>query len=251
VPNEVIDCLMNHRSIRKFKEQPVEEEVVQTILAAGTRAATAGNLQLYTLILIEDRAKKLALGVGHAPLAIAALADHFRVKRWFEASGIEVDEEQIAQPRHLFLSYWDAIIALQTVVVAAESLGLGTCYYGGILSADVAGLLGAPKYTFPAGLVAIGYPDEEPQLSVRLPLEAVVHRDRYREPTDDELKKLYEERERVPWNQLTAGQQERLKAKGIDSVPKGIAARKYSPEFAQERSPGVITNLNNAGFKLA
>jgi len=249
--NEVIDCLMNHRSIRKFKDQPVDPQLIETILTAGTRAATAGNLQLYTLIVIDDQEKKEALGVGHAPLAIAALADHYRVKRWFEASGAEVDDEAIAAPRHLFLCFWDAIIALQTVVVAAESLGLGTCYYGVILSSNIAEMFSAPKFTFPAGLVAIGYPDEQPELSIRLPLEAVVHHDRYREFSDAELKALYAERERGPWEKLSPERREELKAQGINNVPQGLVRRKYSAEFSQKRSPGVIRNLKHAGFTLS
>lgn len=96
------------------------------ILKAGIRAATAGNLQLYALVVFDEDEQKEALGLTHAPLVIVAMVDLYRLKRWFELS----DTAPVYNNRSnsLFIGFWDAIIALHNIVVTAESVGLGTCY---------------------------------------------------------------------------------------------------------------------------
>ena len=136
--NPVIKNLMDHRSVRKYSDRPVEPEKLETILTAGTRAATGGNLQLYTLLVVDDTEtlKKVdeALEVpfisrSGCTTAVLALADQFRVRRWLTLHG---DREVVNNhPYSFFMAVSDALIALQNIVVAAESLGLGTCYLGG------------------------------------------------------------------------------------------------------------------------
>jgi hypothetical protein len=84
--NEVIQSLLNHCSVRKFQEKPVEPEVVDMILNTGIRAATAGNLQLYALIVVDDEKQKEAFGLAHAPLVIVASVGLYRLKCWFDIS---------------------------------------------------------------------------------------------------------------------------------------------------------------------
>ncbi len=87
-------------------------------------------------------------------------------------------------PSNLFVGYRDAIVALHNVEVAAEGLGLGTVYVGMVLSAELSAVLGRPEYVLPAGMLPVGYPEEEPELGPRPPLEAVVHRNGYHVPAD-------------------------------------------------------------------
>ena len=243
--NPVIDCLLDHRSIRRFKSDPVPEELLDEILHAGTRAASAGNLQTYSFVVIDDpdRLEKMTF---EAPLAIAVLVDHYRFKRWLELNDAPFYFDQAV---NLFIAYWDAVIALQNIVVAAESLGLGTVYVGLVLSKDVQEWLGAPEYVFPAGLVFIGYPDELPELRPRLPLDAVVHRNSYHVPTDEEIRAYYRERNTL-WDELPQAKREKLCKKGIENYAQFVTLGHYTPEFIRTESKKLIENLKRAGFKL-
>jgi nitroreductase len=245
--NEVVESLMNHRSVRKYQAKPVEPEVLDLILNAGIRAATAGNLQQYALIVVDEENQKEALGLAHAPLVIVAMVDLYRLKRWFDIS----DTAPICNNRanNLFIGFWDAIIALHNIVIAAESLGLGTCYMGGILSVDIQEIFDAPEYIFPAGMVSMGYPEELPDLSIRLPLEAVLHRNTYQIPSDDDIRGWYQEREGV-WETVSDKLKDRLSQQGIYSIPQAIAVQKYSAAVAEEQSKGLLDNLRKSRFIL-
>lgn len=247
VNNPVIECLMNHRSIRKFEPEPVEPGILDLILKAGTRAATAGNLQLYTLIVVDDPAKKEALGVPDAPVAIVALADQYRIKRWFELN--DTAPACFNRLSNLLIGFWDAIIALHNITIAAESLGLGTCYYGGILAQDIYELFDLPEYVFPAGMATIGYPAESPELSDRLPLRAVVHRNGYRIPSETDIGQYYEQRESL-WYSLTDELKQSLAKQNIRSIPQAIAVQKYSEAIVNQVSEGILENLIKSGFDI-
>ena len=247
--NAVIDCLMNHRSIRKFKSQPVEPEKLDLILRAGVRAATAGNLQHYSLIVVDDDEKKRALEDDptlESSTMIVAVVDTYRLKRWFELNDAPFYFNQAC---NLFIGFWDAIIALQNIVIAAESLGLGTVYFGEILSKDLNQILGTPEYVFPAGLVAIGYPDEAPDLRPRLPLEAVVHRNGYRVPSDGEIMTFYREKDQA-WESLPEESRRDLVARNIRNTAQSVTVGHYTEEFIAGESKAILENLKKAGFKL-
>jgi len=249
VMNTVIDCLMNHRSIRKFKSRSIEPEKLDLILRAGVRAATAGNLQHYSLIVVDDVEKKRAL--NDDPLVenstmIVAVVDIYRLKRWFESNGAPFYFNQVC---NLLIGFWDAIVALQNVVIAAESLGLGTVYLGEVLSRDLAQILGTPKCVFPAGLVAVGYPDETPDLRPRLPLEAVAHRNSYHVPSDDEMMAFYREKDQA-WESLPEESRRDLLARNIRNTAQRVTVGHYTEEFITGESKAILENLKKAGFKL-
>jgi FMN reductase (NADPH) len=252
--NPVIDCLMNHRSIRKFRPRPIHDETLETIITAGTRAATGGNLQMYTFLVLDDPDRIALLkreGVPimeNTPLVVISLLDLYRIKRWMGVS----DTQPVVMDRaiYFFLGFWDATIALQNVVVAAESLGLGTCYVGGILSFDVAKHFGTPEYVFPAGMACIGHPDEDRALSMRLPLEAVMHRNNYQRFSDDEIKAFYREREGM-WDTVGDELKERLRTQDIHGIPQALAVQRFADHVTAKRSKGIFENLRNATFKLA
>lgn len=148
----VIDCLMNHRSIRKFKDEKVSKETIETILRAGTRAATAGGIQPYSFIVIDEPAVLKKVSYIPGPLAVVAVVDQYRVKRYYELNDAPSYNDQAI---NLMIFCWDAVIALHNVVVAAEGLGLGGVYIGIILSQDIQESLSVPEYVFPAGQVTL------------------------------------------------------------------------------------------------
>jgi nitroreductase len=255
--NPVIDCLLNHRSVRKFTPKPIEPEKMEMILIAGTRAATAGNLQLYSFIVLEDDDKKKeldkawdarAIRLSASPAVIIALVDQYRVRRWLE---LHSEREIVSnRPNNFFLAIWDTLVALQNMVVAAESFGIGTCYVGSILEMDVQKILGVPEYVFPAGMVCMGYPEEIPDLSMRLPLDAVVHRNTYKLPTDDDIAEWYKERDNV-WETVSDNVKRRLAEQDIYGIAQALAAQRYSDEVTDKRSKGIRENLKKSKFDLS
>jgi len=108
------------------------------------------------------------------------------------------------------------------MVVAAESFGIGTCYVGSILEMDVQKILGVPEYVFPAGMVCMGYPEDIPDLGMRLPLDAVVHRNTYKLPTDDDIADWYKERDNV-WETVSDNVKKRLAEQDIHGIAQALA----------------------------
>ena len=249
--NPVIDCLMNHRSVRKFKPDPIPEETIETILRAGTRAATARSIQPYAFIVIDDPALLKKVSYIDGPLAIVAVVDQYRVKRYYEANGAPFYNDQAS---NLFISYWDATIALHNVVIAAESLGLGGVYIGMVLSQDLTESLGVPEYVVPAGLVTLGVPDEEPELRPRLPLEAVVHRNGYQVPSDEEVTAWYRDGDEA-WlerfeNEWSEKRRNKFLERGIDNRAKHWTIGHYTEEFTKRETEGLLASLKRAGFRV-
>ena len=245
--NPVIDSLTAHRSIRRFKPDPLKSEVVEEILRAGIRGATSYNLQNYAVLLVDDPEKKNALGVGHAPLAVIALVDQYRLQRWFALH--DAGPSCFNGAHNLFIAFWDAIIVLQNIVVAAESLGLGTCYYGHVLGVDLQALFGTPEYVFPAGMVAIGQPDECPPLNTRLPLDAVVHHNRYELPSDEDIRRWYAQCD-AEWGALSEEQKARLARQGIHNTAQKVAYEACLAPVIDEKSADIVQNLRRARFVL-
>ncbi|HOP05681.1 MAG TPA: nitroreductase family protein [candidate division Zixibacteria bacterium] len=254
--NAVIESLTNHRSVRKYRPQPIEPDKMDAILEAATRAATAGNLQMYTLLVIDrpEDLKRLdeALEVpfierSGCPAAILALVDLHRVKSWIN---LHTEREIVCnRPYNFFMAIWDALIAMQNAVAAAESLGLGTCCLGSGVELDIQQLFGAPELVFPAGLVCLGYPEALPQKSMRLPLEAVVHRNCYHLPKAEDINRWYDERDHV-WDKVPEERKNTLAQQNIHGIAEALSVQKFSREIVEKRSRGILKNLRQSGFDL-
>jgi len=174
--NPTLELIAKRRSVRSFLDRPVERATVDTIVNAAMRSPTAGNLMLYSIIEVTEQSTKDRLAVtcdnqpfiARAPLVLIFLADYQRLYDFYLASGVEAlarkRKEKLRKPQagDLFIAVCDALIAAQTSVLAAESLGLGSCYVGDILENYEIHreLLGLPDYVFPITLVCYGYPKE-------------------------------------------------------------------------------------------
>jgi len=254
IQNPVVECLINHKSIRKFLDKEVPEEIVVEILHAGTRAATGGNLQCYSFIVVDDPEVKDKLNrydkyhnLSEIPLIIIALVDTYRLKRWFEVNNSQYP--YVNEPLGFFIANWDALIALQNVSIAAESTGLGTFYNGNVLEYDIYEVLKAPEYTFPAGMLCVGYPDQNSNLSIRLPINAIVHKNEYRRFSDDDIKSFYEEREKI-WESVPQKKKEELKQENIFNIPQAVAKQKFNKDFTLLKSKRICEILKKSGFNF-
>ena len=197
--------LFKHRSIRKFCSTPVPEELLQEILAAASRASTCGNMQLYSLVVTRDAALRAKLAPCHfnqpmvtqAPCVVTVCADVHRFSKWCE----QRDAEPAYDNFEWFLNAaTDALLAAENLALAAEAHGLGVCFLGTTLytARDICRILHLPKGVIPLTTVVIGHPAEQPPLTDRLPLDAVVHYDRYKDYTDAEIDELWAEKEASP-----------------------------------------------------
>jgi nitroreductase len=202
------EVLFNHRTIRKYKETPIPPEVLRKILEAGTRASTTGNMQVYSIIVTTDSRIKSALAPCHfnqpmvqqAPVVLTFCADFNRFNKWCTERGAEPGFDNFLS---FFTAAIDALLVAQNVCVAAEAEGLGICYLGTTTyTADrIIEILDLPAGVVPVTTVTAGYPDEDPGITDRLPLEAVVHQEKYRDYSPEQLNLLYREKELINSNQ--------------------------------------------------
>ena len=166
--NETIQQLHDRRSVRVYEDRPIEAEVKQAILSAAIQAPSAGNMALYTILDITDPEIKQKLSVScdnqpfiaTAPMMLIFCADY---RRWYDVFCKYVDEVRRPDMGDLFLAEADALIAAQNAVVAAHSLGLGSCYIGDITENYEfhKELLKLPQYVVPAAMLCFGYPTEQ------------------------------------------------------------------------------------------
>ncbi len=190
------------RTIRKYEARDVESRLLDRILTAGTRASTTGNMQVYSIIVTRDNAIRKQLAPVHfnqpmvteAPVMLTFCADFNRFSKWCR--------QREAMPGYdNFLSFMtaatDALLVAQTVCMAAEEEGLGICYLGtAIYNADkIIEVLELPAGVVPVAAVTMGWPAVVPEQADRLPLDAVVHREKYRDFTPMMIDDLYREKE--------------------------------------------------------
>jgi nitroreductase len=194
----MLDTILNHRTIRKYKPEAIPADILNRIIEAGTRASTTGNMQVYSIIVTTDPAIKEALAPCHfnqpmvteAPVVMTFCADFNRFNKWCALRKAVPGYDN-------FLSFMtaaiDALLVAQNICVAAEDFGLGICYLGTTtyMADKIIDILDLPSGVVPVTTVTIGYPDESPGLTDRLPVEAVVHREKYQDYTDVQIDRLY------------------------------------------------------------
>jgi nitroreductase len=190
------------RTIRKYEAKDIDEGLLERILTAATRASTTGNMQVYSIIVTRDPEMKKRLAPAHfnqpmvteAPVVLTFCADFNRFNKWCRQRDAEPGYDN-------FLSFMtaaiDALIAAQTACSAAEEEGLGICYIGTATynAGQIIDVLELPAGVVPVATVTMGWPALVPEQPDRLPLEAVVHHEKYRDFTPSMIDDLYSARE--------------------------------------------------------
>ena len=234
--NEVIRQLHERKSVRVFEDRPIPQEVRTAILEAACQAPTAGNQQLYTILEITDPALRAQLAescdhqpfIAQAKLVLIFLAD---CRKWYDAFRLAGCQPRKPGVGDLLLAVSDANIAAQNAVVAAHSLGVGSCYIGDVMEGAEThrALLKLPAYVFPAAMLVFGYPTQQ-QLErpkpERVPLTHIVHENAYRPMDAAEYEAMW-----TP----------RCGMKPYADWLKAFCERKYNSDFSREmtRSVGV------------
>ena len=231
--NEVIKQLHDRKSVRVYEQRPLEPAVKQAILEAAIQAPSAGNMALYTILDITDQGLKDLLAVScdnqpfiaTAPLVLVFCADY---RRWYDVFCGSVDAVRKPDMGDLFLAQADTLIAAQNAVVAAHSLGLGSCYIGDITEKYEfhKELLKLPKYVVPAAMLCIGYPTEQ-QLSRPKPkrhgVQDLVHENGYSMEKAGQMTEMLAKQ----WEEEGQALEERLRR---------FCARKWNSDFSEEMS---------------
>ncbi|MCK4750448.1 MAG: nitroreductase family protein [Bacteroidales bacterium] len=245
----MLDSLLNHVSIRKYKDKKVPGELLHSILEAGTRASTTGNMQVYSIIATTDDTIKEELAPCHfnqpmikqAPLVLTFCADFNRFSRWCTLRRAEPGYDNLLS---FFTAAIDALLVAQNVCIAAEDQGLGICYLGTTTytAGKIIEVLDLPVGVVPVTTVTIGYPDEEPDLTDRLPLEAVVHMERYHDYSDEDIDRHYREKE------LITTYQEFVKENNKETLAQVFTDVRYKKEDNVQFSKILLEVLEKQGF---
>ena len=198
--NEIISQLFDRKSVRVFTDREIAVEDKNLILDAAAQAPTAGNQQLYTIIHVTEQSLKERLAescdhqgfIAQAPLVLVFCADCRKWYRAFSEYGCEPRELGVGD---LMLAVSDTNIAAQNAVVAAHSLGIGSCYIGDIMeNAEVQrDILSLPPYVFPAAMLVFGYPTAQQRERPKPPradMRHIVHENGYRDMDKGELKQM-------------------------------------------------------------
>ncbi|MGA3250206.1 MAG: NADPH-dependent oxidoreductase [Paraburkholderia sp.] len=195
--NDVIETLLNHRSVRAYSAQPLPADILQTVTAAAQSASSSSNLQAWSVVAVRDtgRKQRLAVYAGNqkhvaaAPLLLVFIADLSRLRRVSAAAGTAADGLDYFEA--FLVAVADAAFAAQNAVVALESLGLGCCYIGGMRNKpeDVAAELALPPEAFAVFGLTVGYPDPTVKTDVkpRLPQRVILHLEVYQPESGEAL----------------------------------------------------------------
>lgn len=203
-----MDSIKTRRTIRKYKQTAVDDVLLNQLLELSARTQTMGNLQLYSVVITRDEEQKRRLSPAHfgqpmvtsAPVVLTICADFNRTSEWCRQRKAEPGYDN-------FLSFInaasDALLFTQTFSCLAEEAGLGVCYLGTTVyqPQQIIEVLGLPRLVMPIATLTVGWPDEEPALSDRLPLASFVHDETYRDYSPADIDKYYSPKESLPENQ--------------------------------------------------
>ena len=203
----MLSLLNNHRSVRKYTSQKIDNTLLNELLEAACRASTTGNMQLYSIVVTTDDEVKKQLSPCHfnqpaitqAPVVLTFCADFNRFEKWCRQSNATPGYDNF---QSFFTAAIDALLVAQNFCIAAESKGLGICYFGTTtyLTQQIIDVLHLPKKVVPITTITVGYPDGEAARVDRLPLEAVVHENIYQDYSEETINKLYAVKESLPEN---------------------------------------------------
>ncbi len=238
--NDVIKQLKERKSVRVFTDRQITPEEVSAILEAAVNAPTAGNQQLYTIINVTDPQLKAQLAescdhqpfIAKAPLVLIFCADCRKWYNTFLEYGCEPRKPGVGD---LLLAVSDTNIAAQNAVVAAQSMGIGSCYIGDIMenTEQHRQLLSLPPYVFPAAMLVFGYPTEQQMERHKPPrseMHHIVHENGYRDMDANELKQMLS---------VKAGQRD------FEEWIKAFCNRKYNSDFSREMTRSVQIYLDD------
>lgn len=244
-----MESLNKRRSIRKYADKDVSNELLTRLLREAERTQTMGNLQLYSVVVTRSEEKKRQLAPAHfnqpmvtgAPVVLTFCADFRRTSRWAE--------DRNAVPGYdNFLSFInaasDALLYTQTFCNLADEEGLGYCYLGTTvyMPQQIIDVLELPRLVMPIATITLGWPDENPPLSDRLPIESIIHEETYRDYTPELIDRFYNEKESLAENK------EFVKINNKETLAQVFTDIRYTKKDNEAMSEGFLEALRRQGF---
>jgi FMN reductase (NADPH)/FMN reductase [NAD(P)H] len=255
--NETLKLIENRRSIRNYAVTPISTDERDAIIHAAMRAPTAGNMMLYSIIEIEKQALKDRLAVtcdnqpfiAKAPLVLLFAADYQRQADYFQYCDVkEIPQEggishRLPQEGDMLLACCDALIAAQNAVIAAESLGIGSCYIGDILENYEIhrDLLKLPPYVLPITLLCFGRPavvKEESRTTPRFDSQFIVFKNAYRQLNGAEFDAMMQRNAEHTLPDLSLSD-------AVKELGRRTYLRKFVSDFSVEMTRSVREMLEN------
>ena len=244
-----MESLRNRRSIRKYAGRDVSDLLLNDLLFQAERTQTMGNLQLYSVVITRDRQKKEQLAPAHfnqpmvtgAPVVLTFCADFRRTSLWAE--------NRKATPGYdNFLSFInamsDTLLYCQTFCNLAEEEGLGYCYLGTTVYMPemIIDTLQLPKLVMPVATITLGWPEETPPLSDRLPLEAIIHHETFQDYTPERIDRFYAVKEALPENRHF------VEINNKETLAQIFTDIRYTKKDNEAMSEGMMRALKKQGF---
>lgn len=244
-----MDSLNNRKSIRKYSSREVSSQLLTSLLKDAERTPTMGNLQLYSVVVTRDEEMKAKLAPAHfnqpmvtgAPVVLTFCADFRRTTLWAE--------DRKADPGYdNFLSFinaaTDTLLYCQTFCNLAEESGLGSCFLGTTvyLPQLIIDTLKLPRLTFPVATITLGWPDEDPTQSDRLPVEAIMHEETYDDYTPERIDKFYSYKESLAENKHF------VEINHKETLAQVFTDLRYTRKDNEAMSEGLMKALRNQGF---
>lgn len=244
-----MEIIKNRRSIRKYTQEDIPTQLLNELIETAARAQTMGNLQLYSIVVTRKKEMKEKLAPAHfnqpmvksAPVVLTFCADFNRTTRWCECRD--------AQPGYNnFLSFMnaasDTLLFCQNFCNLAEEKGLGICYLGTTIynAGQIIDILNLPKLVTPIATITVGWPDESPAQTDRLPLSAYLHEETYSDYTPADIDRHYAPKEALPENIHFV---EINKKQTLAQIFTDI---RYTRDANEAISESLITTLKKQGF---
>ena len=246
---QTLENLLNHKTIRNYKPDPIDEKTLNTILEAGFRASTTGNMQVYSVIVTKDEAKRKELCKLHfnqkmveqAPILLTFCADFNRFNKWCRQRKAEPGYDNFLS---FFTAAIDALLVAQNAAVAAEDFGLGICYLGTTTyQADkLIDFFNLPKGVVPVTTLVVGYPAENPAQVDRLPAKGVVHYEKYSDYSSEDIDEIYAEKESLPITQKL------LEENQLETLAQIFTQNRYKKADNLHFSKVLLKVLEQQGF---
>ncbi len=241
--------IQNRTSIRKYSSREVSDELLNRLLEEAERTPTMGNLQLYSVVITRSEEGKKALAPAHfnqpmvtgAPVVLTICADYRRTTLWAENRKAHPGYDNILS---FMNAATDALLFTQTFCNLAEEEGLGTCFLGTTVYMPkmIIDTLKLPKLVMPVATITLGWPDEQPALSERLPLRSIIHQEAYEDYTPEKIDDFYAEKENLEVNK------EFVRINNVETLAQVFTNIRYTKKDCETMSKGLLDALKNQGF---
>ncbi len=241
--------IQNRTSIRKYSSREVSDELLNRLLEEAERTPTMGNLQLYSVVITRSEEGKKALAPAHfnqpmvtgAPVVLTICADYRRTTLWAKNRKAHPGYDNILS---FMNAATDALLFTQTFCNLAEEEGLGTCFLGTTVYMPkmIIDTLKLPKLVMPVATITLGWPDEQPALSERLPLRSIIHQETFEDYTPEKIDDFYAEKENLEVNK------EFVRINNVETLAQVFTDIRYTKKDCETMSKGLLDALKNQGF---